>query len=95
MKRFKLDHEPGWIGMFTRCQADGALPNGTEIVKKSAGDETAPVGTRGVVLGSLDGSCFEAALWERYQAQFMYFVEWDVLPGHAVSVVDWKIAAIN
>lgn len=80
-----IHNEPGWTGSFTRRQASGAIPNGTRIVKVAVdGDgstERNPIGTRGVVLGSVDGGPMGLG----------YFVEWDTMPRVACGVVAWKI----
>jgi hypothetical protein len=78
----KIDSEPGWTGAFTRSQADGAIPNGADIVKVRSEDRDAhPTGTPGRVLGSIE-----------HEGVLMYFVEWAPRPRCAVAVVDWKIA---
>lgn len=80
-------NEPGWFGSFTRHQAPGALPNGAPIVKvvSEPGDAN-PVGTKGVVLGSL------LAPTGREEVVYLYFVEWASFPRAAVAVAGWKIA---
>ena len=86
--------EPGWIGIFTRDQAPGAIPNGTKIVKavREAGD-THDVGARGTVLGSykspggLPGALARIKYW--------YFIEWDDNPKAAVGTVDFKVAILQ
>lgn len=49
-------NEKGWMGAFTRHHAEGAYANGLRVVKlrEESGDIT-PLGTEGVILGSLDG----------------------------------------
>lgn len=80
----KLSPEPGWIGMFTRGQAPGAVFTNESRVKKAkvrAGDSI-PLDTMGSVLGSfLDP-----------EKGIYYFVEWDSHPRHAVAQVGWKLA---
>lgn len=79
--------EPGWEGYFTRHQADGAIPNGTRIIKvhDEPGDAH-PRGALGTVLGSMVSPPEVAHL-----SEFAYFVEWDDMPYHAVAVVSAKI----
>lgn len=83
MARTELQNEPGWVGMFTREQAPGALPNGTVIEKATweAGDAH-PIGTRGVVLGSF---------FPPEHNTLFYFVEWRPKPHMAVGVTAKKI----
>ena len=69
-----LRTEPGWSGLFTREQAEGAYPNGTRIEK--IGSEPSDAhrdGAQATVLGSIRGGDLLA-----------YFVEWDDLPREAV-----------
>lgn len=67
--------------VFTTDQADGAISNGTPIVKvQSEVRDANPVGTRGKVLGSI-----------RTDDKLGYFVEWETLPGVPVFVSDFKI----
>lgn len=77
--------QPGWFGMFTRAQADGALANGTRVVKTGSkpGDGTAD-GTPGVILGSLREPDITAD-------HVLYFVEWASRPRVAVAVVDFRV----
>lgn len=68
--------------VFTTDQAPGAIPNGTPIVKtfSDKGDAN-PVGTTGIVLGSMfDGEHIAG-----------YFVEWQTMPGVPVFVAEFKI----
>ena len=84
---FPLRHEPGWVGAFTRETAQGAMPNGTRVVKCNAekGD-THEDGTPGVVLGSMSSPKIRAG-------EVMYFVEWAASPRVAVGVVAAKVRA--
>lgn len=72
---------PGYIGVHSREQAPGAMPNGTRVIKV-AGEpsDTHPIGARATVLGSVSTP-----------ANLAYFVEWDASPRHAVLVIAWKI----
>jgi len=81
---FEIRNYPGYLGSFTRRQAEGAISNGTTIVKVAADAEgdIHPIGTRGVVLGSI-----------RHPAipEIFYFIEWDPRPGLATGCVAFKI----
>jgi hypothetical protein len=78
-------HE-GWTGLFTRQQAEGALPNKTRISKvRTEAADGHPIGTQGTVLGSISHP----------DVGMGYFVEWDPHPRTAVFVVSWKIAALS
>jgi hypothetical protein len=76
-------HE-GYIGYFTRDQAEGAIPNGSRVVKVwgEPGDGH-PIGATATVLGSLGDPSFP---------EYGYFVEWDSHPRMAVFVRGKKIA---
>jgi len=80
---FGIRHESGWVGAFTRRDVEGAIPAGTRIRKvvSEEGDGN-PVGTRGIVLGSMPKLGYP---W------FMYFVQWDHLPRRAVACPGFKI----
>lgn len=83
-----LRAEPGWIGNFTRRSAEGALPNGTRIVKRASepGDSHRD-GALGTVLGSVrapDGNPVQGVL-------HCYFIEWDARPRCAVGTIDLKV----
>ena len=85
-----IRHYPGWIGLFTREEADGAWPNGTRIVKtlteKGDGHQRGALGT---VIGSIQAPVDVA---QKYDAGYFYFVEWDSDPRVAVGVISLKIA---
>lgn len=82
-KRFELNEEPGWAGVFTRQEAPEALyKNGARVEKAEFTDGDAhPAGARGTVLGSI-------YLDEHGTA---YFVEWDDMPKMAVGIVEKRI----
>jgi hypothetical protein len=84
VKELNIREEPGWVGGFTRDQADGALyPNGSRIRKnKGEPKDGTPTGTNGTVLGSIRVPGESPA----------YFVEWDNRPRVAVFIVEWKLA---
>lgn len=82
----KFTEEAGWVGGFTREQAEGAIQNGSTIVKVwSERGDTHPVGTKGTVLGSI----------HHPQLGYLYFVEWETLPRVAVGVIGEKIGAMQ
>ncbi len=73
--RLGMRTEDGWIGVFTRHEAPGALfKNRTAIikVKDETGDRT-PLGTRRTVLGSLYHPSVGVG----------YFVEWATQPRNS------------
>jgi hypothetical protein len=78
---------PGYMGSFTRRQADGAIPNGTVIVKIAVdeGGDIHPIGTRGAVLGSI----------RHPTLGYFYFIEWDPRPGLASGCQGYKIKALE
>ena len=80
-----LGYEAGYVGVFTRHWAAGALPSGSRA-EKVAGDEgdLHPIGSKCTILGSL-------FIPEQGLA---YFVEWDARPKHAVFVMPHKIKPI-
>lgn len=86
----ELAQKDGFLGHFTDHQAEGAMPNGTRIVKTmfAEGDSTA-IGQLGRVLGSLpvDSEMVPAGTGPG----FFYFVEWDHAPKIAVGVAWLKI----
>lgn len=84
-----LRREHGYAGIFTRDQAEGAIPNGARIVKQNSepGDSHSD-GAQGVVLGSIASP---PELIEKFGAKFAYFIEWDGSPRVAVGTVDRKV----
>lgn len=84
------------VGGFLPGEAPGAIPNGRRIVKvASAPDDANPNGTGGKVVASHAFPADAAAKLarERNEApeRFVYFVEWDTLPGVPVFVRGSKI----
>jgi hypothetical protein len=89
-----IANHPGYIGAFSRDEAEGAIPNGAVVRKRnSEKGDTRPNGDRGRVLGSIDMQALGMMDAERAGHRFMYFVEWDATPGCAVAVVDVKVGA--
>lgn len=93
--------KPGDASVYIPGQADGAIPNGTRIIKNNArpGDST-PEGTLGTVISSLDvprreAEAIFAAGKSRAVVKHLYFVEWDDKPGLAVATADDKIGVLN
>jgi hypothetical protein len=83
---------PGYVGLHTREQAPGAMPNGTRVVKVmfEKGD-THPIGSIGTVLGSLTADPNPVVPG----VEHFYFIEWDDQPRLAVGVVNLKIAGVT
>lgn len=81
-EQYGIQQHPGYRGVFTTNQANGAIPNGTRIVKvaREPGDIT-PLDTKGLVHGSIYSE----------KAGYAYFVEWDHLPRTVILVVGKKI----
>lgn len=91
----KFVNEPDWTGDFTRDQADGAIPNGTPIQKINSEDKDAhPNGSRGVVLGSVDLRGLGPTPAGCMPTDFVYWVEWQEKPKHAIFVIGSKIARL-
>lgn len=90
--------EPRYPGcIFTRNEAEGAIPNGTHIRKVNGefGDGT-PDGTIGVVVGSLSAAEISAVEREKLppphrNADYAYFVEWRTNTQQVVGVIGTKI----
>lgn len=80
-----LRTERGWVGSFTRQNAEGAMPAGTRVEKvNSENFDAHGDGSVGTVLGSMsDPQVFGGAP--------CYFVEWDQRRRHAVAVMDFKL----
>jgi hypothetical protein len=95
--KLPIQSEPGWVGPFTRNQAEGAIPNGSRIVKVclERGD-THPPGSKGIVLGSIGpfSPTFQVST-EFPPAKYSYFVAWDSEPRIAVSVIEYKIKLLK
>ena len=84
LDKMGITNHPGYMGAFTRNQAENAIPNGTVIIKVDADPtDPTPLGTPGIVLGSI----YDAKISEHP----MYFIEWSHKPNFAIAVSGWKI----
>lgn len=82
--------KPGGAVLFLPGEAEGALKNGTEIVKANTeAEDSVPNGTKGVVLASHDFSEFPGV--GRIDG-IAYFVEWENFPGLPVLIHAKRIA---
>jgi hypothetical protein len=79
-----LGDYPGYLGVHTQDQADGALPNGTRVKKVTfeKGDSH-PIGSLATVLGSLESGI---------EPPYLYFIEFDDMPRFAIGIASNKIA---
>ena len=83
---FGISTQEGYIGAFTRHQADGAFPNGTRIRKiNSEPNDITRDDEVGTILGSVQGPGLG----------FFYFVEWDNKPKVAVGAMAKKVERIE
>lgn len=89
--KFPFHGEPGYVGAFTRDNAEGALPAGTRIQKtNSERGDSMPNGAAGTVLGSYRDD-FKVEGPGILGADFIYFIEWDARKGYAVATSNRKI----
>lgn len=92
---YGLGWEPGWNGMLTRNEAEGAFRNGTRVRKRnSEPNDTHPDGTEGTILGSIPNETRDSFTNEEgveVIIEYLYFVEWDPLPKWAVGTIDLKV----
>lgn len=91
--------EPGWLGVFTREEAPGALGNGTPVAKvRSEPGDTFPDGTRGTVLGSIGPGPDEPTPTPHGATippgAYLYFVEWEPRPRYAIAIASNRLAAV-
>lgn len=87
-----IEYHPGWGGVFTTREAEGAWPNGTRI--RLVGGETLPNGTMGRVLGSIATPPGAPLPPDLADAKFFYFVEFDPMPRVPVGCADLKLEAL-
>lgn len=79
---FDLRAEPGWLGAFTRAQADCArFRNGSRVAKHgSDGTDAHKDGALATVLGSIESP-----------VGMIYFVEWDDSPRIACAIIEPRL----
>jgi hypothetical protein len=96
--------EPRRYGMsvFTRNEADGAIPNGTKIRKcdEDEGGDAHPIGEMGVVIGSLPAPEIDNAMKAKLDVKFwnethVYFIEWRTTPDLAIGTMGSKIERVE
>ena len=83
---------PGYVGLFVRDEAAGAIPNGRKIVKiNTQPGDINKHGATGTVIGSVD--CVKSApeLANRYRVRFLYFIEWHEMPNVVVAIKESRI----
>ena len=88
IRKLGITEHEGYRGSFTTAQAEGAIPNGSKVIKvlSKHGDAHAD-GELATVLGSL--------MHPSNQGVLLYFVEWDTSPKYAVGIIGDKIKAVN
>lgn len=92
------DFVPGTQATFMiHGEAEGAIPNGTRILKvASYSGDASDVGERGTVLSSLDvPEDMKNDPVTGNPIKYAYFVEWDHTPGVPVLITDFKIAELK
>ncbi len=83
---------------FLPGEAEGAIPNGTPIVKvASESGDGHPIGTKGTVIAShaFTDEMYAMVLRDDPHARrvaYLYFVTWADAPKIPVGCADWKIA---
>lgn len=82
-----LQYESGYVGAFTRAEADGAWKNGTRVVKikREQGDHH-DIGSKATILGSIRTP---------NESIIMYFIEWDAMPKSAVACAETKLGKLE
>lgn len=96
-EKLNVSNHPGYLGAFTRDQAEGAISNGTRVRKAwSEPGDTTEVGQLGVVLGSIRvPPRMRDAPLVKQAGEYFYFVEWDERPRVAIGMIAVKIEAIQ
>lgn len=91
-----IKEHPGYIGLFSKEQAEGAIPNGTPIVKSwcEVGDSH-DIGQTGTVLGSILVPEDLVPKKLSLDSKYFYWVEWDDIPRRAVGILGKKIGRKN
>jgi len=95
----KTEHDirehAGYVGVFTRNAAIGAIGNGTRVRKiNSEFMDAAHNGHEGAVLGSLAIPMSVPPTRNFGVVPFVYFVEWDMYPKHAIGVISPKLEIV-
>jgi hypothetical protein len=76
-----------YVGVHTHQQADGALPNGSRVVKiKTDPGDGHPLGSLATVVGSIG-----VPIGKEFADPYFYFVVWDARPRIAVGVASGKL----
>lgn len=92
----EIKNGPEYLGAYTKNQAEGAIPNGTRIVKCfSPPSDSRPVGSTGTVIGSLDVPEDVPGVPFSNPGGYFYFVEWDEMRGVAVGCTGVKIKELE
>jgi hypothetical protein len=91
-----MKFEQEGAAVYSRDQAEGAIPNGTRV-KKVAGDvgDAHPIGALATVLGSMGPVPDSSALPgpRRPGPRYGYFVRFDGEGERAIFIADFKIEA--
>lgn len=85
------------MAVYSTEQAEGAIANGTRIVKclDEPGDKH-KIGDQGVVIGSIDARDVpDPPLIDGKRSDYLYFVEWDDFPEAPICVVSLKIEPLS
>lgn len=89
------EHE-GYIGVFTRAEAIGALPNATRVCKvNSERNDFVENGSKGKILGSIAVPIDMPTHPKFGDIPYFYFVEWDEYPKRAIGIVSAKLEKIT
>ncbi len=92
--------EEGLVGVFSREQADGAIPNGSVVEKINATEsDLAPDGAKGIIVVSLDavehaehiGEMTGTTQKRQDDEKFVYFVQWEVAQPLVVGIRETRI----
>jgi hypothetical protein len=98
--------EEGILGVFTRGEAPGAIPNGATVEKINSDDGDATEdGTKGVVVGSISVPDDRPALEELFEVadgatgtmepapdeQYVYFVQWETYQTYVFGIREIRI----
>lgn len=76
--------------MYVEGEAEGAIPNGSRVVKVNAQEgDGSPNGTPGIVVSSIS---VPPDMREEYNASFVYFIDWGER-GIPVFTIENKVEA--